>query len=97
MLIAGERAYIVDWAWACKGAAWAELAMLAFRLMAAGHTIQSAEAWGRAFPSWQDGTPLAEFVSANARSWQRAALRDPQDWKVRAAHRAQRWADHHDI
>lgn len=93
VLIADGQAYLVDWAWACKGAEWAELAMLVFRLMAAGHTIDSAEAWGRAFPSWQDGHSLNAFVRANAQSWDRAAQRDPQDWKVRASQLARQWVD----
>ncbi|MFP3963761.1 phosphotransferase [Actinomadura fulvescens] len=93
VLITPERAYLVDWAWACKGAPWAELAMLAFRLMAAGHTIESAVAWGQSFPAWDDGEPLTAFVAANAQSWERAAQHDPQDWKVRAADVAQQWAD----
>ncbi|SEG74379.1 Phosphotransferase enzyme family protein [Thermomonospora echinospora] len=95
VLITPRRAYIVDWAWACKGAAWAEPAMLAFRLMAAGHTVESAEAWGRSFPSWTDGRPLAAFVAANARVWERAAQQDPQEWKIRAAALARQWADYH--
>jgi hypothetical protein len=94
VLITPERAYIIDWAWACKGAAWAEPAMLAFRLMAAGHSTESAEAWGRSFPSWTDGEPLAAFVAANAQSWEQAARRDPQEWKIRAATLAQQWADY---
>jgi hypothetical protein len=93
VLIGLGRAYLVDWAWACRGAPWVELAMLAFRLMAAGHTIGAAEAWGRTFPSWADGKPLDAFVDANARSWRRAAERDPQGWKIRASRLAQKWAD----
>jgi hypothetical protein len=65
--------------------------MLAFRLMAAGHTVHAAEDWCRAFPAWQEGTALDAFVEANARSWHRAADKDPQEWKLRAARLAARW------
>ncbi|WP_119727922.1 phosphotransferase [Thermomonospora amylolytica] len=94
VLITPGRAYVIDWA--CKGAAWAEPAMLAFRLMAAGHDIASAEAWGRSFPTWQDGEPLTAFIHANADSWRQAARRDPQPWKLRAADLARQWAAHHE-
>ncbi|MEV0612856.1 phosphotransferase [Nonomuraea sp. NPDC050404] len=94
VLISGDRAVLVDWAWACKGAAWVEPAMLAFRLMVAGHPIDGAEGWGRELATWQDGTVLDEFVIANYRSWRRAADHDPQDWKLRAADMAHRWSLH---
>jgi hypothetical protein len=94
VLISADRAYLVDWAWACKGAAWAELAMVAFRLIVAGHTVQSAEEWGRSCPAWKGGRTLDAFVTANALSWQRAADRDPQEWKTRTARHAQQWVDH---
>ncbi|MCF6475744.1 aminoglycoside phosphotransferase [Nonomuraea sp. MG754425] len=94
VLVSGDRAVLVDWAWACKGAAWVEPAMLAFRLMAAGHSVEGAEDWGRGLATWQDGTALDEFVIANHRSWRRAADLDPLDWKVRAAGMAHQWSVH---
>lgn len=93
VLVTESRIYIVDWAWASKGAAWSELAMLSFRLMVCGHSIRSAEEWGRASTRWEDGKALTAFTSANAQTWRRAAQRDPQDWKVRAASLAQQWAE----
>jgi hypothetical protein len=95
VLITNDRAYIVDWAWACRGAPWVEIAMLVFRLMAAGHTIQEAEEWGAAFSNWDGGNALNAFVHANMRSWREAAEREPQDWKLRAAQLAQQWSERH--
>ncbi|WP_344478702.1 phosphotransferase [Nonomuraea monospora] len=97
VLISGDRAVLVDWAWACKGAAWVEPAMAAFRLMVAGHSIDEAEDWGRGLATWQDGTVLDKFVIANYRSWRQAADHDPRDWKLRAADMAHRWSLHRNM
>ncbi len=93
VIVAGERAVVVDWAWACRGAPWVELAMVAFRLMVAGHSVEDAEKWAAAFPTWNGDGALSAFVAANERLWRQAAEMDPQDWKLRAARLASRWAD----
>ncbi|CUU58945.1 Phosphotransferase enzyme family protein [Parafrankia irregularis] len=95
VLIAQGRAHIVDWAWACRGAPWVDLAMCAFGLMVAGHTIQAAEDWCRPSRVWTDGPHLDRFTAAHARVWAHAVSVDPSDWKQRAADIAQRWASAH--
>src|SRR6202035_4776557 len=53
VLITSGRGYLIDWAWPTRGAGWIDPACLIIRLIAAGHTPQSAEDTVRAFPAWQ--------------------------------------------
>ncbi|MCM3924697.1 phosphotransferase [Frankia sp. AiPs1] len=93
VLITGQRAMIVDWAWACRGAPWVDLALVAFLFMVAGHSVEEAEAWGATFPTWVDDGALTAFVTANERVWHQAAGMDAPGWKLRAARIAERWAE----
>lgn len=96
VLVTDERAYLVDWAWSCKGAAWIDPAFLVVRLLCAGHGPASAEAWVSQFPSW-DAAPaggIDGFAVLNGRLWERAVQRDPRAaWKEIAA-TSLAWAAH---
>ncbi|GII78110.1 hypothetical protein Sru01_30920 [Sphaerisporangium rufum] len=48
-----DRPWIVDWGFACRGAAWVEPVMLAPRLVAAGHSPAEAEDLLAAVPAWR--------------------------------------------
>ncbi|WP_250028800.1 phosphotransferase [Paractinoplanes maris] len=46
---------LVDWSMPCRGAAWIDTALMAIRLIRAGHSPEQAEAWARGIPVWSTG------------------------------------------
>jgi hypothetical protein len=88
------RAHIIDWAWPTRGAAWIDPACFVYRLMAAGHTPRSAEAWARYTPAWAGASEAAisVFSRANARLWAEIAQDDPDPWKQQMATITHEWA-----
>jgi hypothetical protein len=95
LLIAGGWAYLIDWAWPTRGAAWIDPCCLLIRMIAAGHTAPDAEAWASKTPAWHTA-PLGAldiFARACVRMWQSIADHDPQPWKQRMAEAAREWAD----
>ncbi|MBR7827573.1 phosphotransferase [Actinospica sp. MGRD01-02] len=97
VLITNERAWLVDWAWATRGAAFIDLALLLPRLIAAGHSPDQAEAWAAKHTVWQDANPAAitAFAAAISRLWGQLAERHA-DRKARQpiVDAAIIWADH---
>lgn len=57
LLVDDGTVTIIDWAWASRGAAWIDPAFMVIRLMAAGHTPESAESWARRIPAWRTAPP----------------------------------------
>jgi hypothetical protein len=53
ILIGGGRARVIDWAWSRLGSAAVDIAFLIARLVAAGHTPASAQAWAESIPVWR--------------------------------------------
>ncbi|WP_234367614.1 phosphotransferase family protein [Streptomyces pluripotens] len=90
VLIVGERARLVDWAWPTRGAAWIDPGALALRLMDAGHPVEAAVAFAGRFPSWRDAEPeaLAAFGAATSALWREIAEEDGTPWKQGMAERA---------
>ncbi|MFJ3933598.1 aminoglycoside phosphotransferase [Streptomyces sp. NPDC090029] len=90
-------AYLVDWAWASRGAAWLDAAYWVVWLMAAGkHDPQSAEKWAARIPAWQTGAQEAvtAFALATANLWEEIAGADPDPWTAMVLDAAQRWSEH---
>ena len=54
VLVTDRRAWLVDWAWATRGAGFIDLGCLIPRLIAAGHDPWEAEAWAARHQAWQD-------------------------------------------
>ncbi|MEV1200438.1 phosphotransferase family protein [Microbispora rosea] len=52
ILITRERVQVIDWSFACQGAPWGDLALLAPRLIQAGHTPEQMEQFLAGMPSW---------------------------------------------
>jgi hypothetical protein len=97
VLITDERAWLVDWAWATRGAAFIDLALVLPRLIAAGHSPDDAEAWAAKHPVWQDANPeaITKFASAITRLWNQLAEKDPDaPWRRPMVEAAATWADH---
>jgi len=96
MLISDGRGLLIDWAWPTRGAGWIDPACLIIRLIAAGHTPQSAENAVQDVPAWQaaPGEGLAIFARACARMWQEINDANPVDWTQHMAHAARDWQQH---
>lgn len=97
VLITQDRAWLVDWAWSTRGAAFIDLALVIPRLIAAGHSPDDAEAWAAKHTAWQDANPTAVtvFAHAVARLWRQLAHNDPDAaWRRPMVEAAAIWAIH---
>lgn len=93
VLITPDRAWIVDWAWPTRGAAFIDPALLILRLIDAGHDPAAAEDWAAQLPAWKAADPAAInlFAAANARVWRQIANDEQGSWKQRMAEAADDW------
>lgn len=66
ILVGADGARVVDWAWSRTGAAVVDVAFLVARLVAAGHTPESAERWANDLPAWYATSPTAKTALAVA-------------------------------
>ncbi len=92
-----SAAYLVDWAWASRGAAWLDAAHWAVWLMAAGkHDPQSAEEWAARIPAWQAAKleAVTAFALATANLWEEIAGDSPDPWTATVLDASRRWAAH---
>jgi hypothetical protein len=97
VLITEERAVLVDWAWATRGAGFIDPACAIPRLIAAGHTIAMAESWAAQTIAWQRADPSAIdlFAGALASGLRQAADNDSTgEWRRPMVEAAHRWADY---
>lgn len=95
VLITGDRAVLIDWAWPTKGAGWIDPACLILRLIAHGHTTHSAEHVVRNTPQWQTApaASVAVFARASAAMWNEIAAVNPADWAQGMAKASTDWAN----
>ncbi|MFE0374182.1 aminoglycoside phosphotransferase [Streptomyces inhibens] len=91
-----DRARIVDWAWASRGAGWIDPALWAIWLISRGHTPTEAEQWAAHLPAWGSASPEAvdAFAAASARLWDEIAGDEPDAWTQRIQSAAASWSDH---
>jgi hypothetical protein len=89
-----RTAWIIDWAWPTRGAAFIDPACFLLRRMLGGHTVTQAEAWAAQCDSWAAASDNAidAFALACARLYADIAHEDPQPWKQRLATAARDWA-----
>ncbi|GAB7183742.1 hypothetical protein ATKI12_3573 [Kitasatospora sp. Ki12] len=95
VLVQDDRALLIDWAWATRGAPWIDPALWVIWLIAAGgHGPAAAEAWAAEVPAWETGDPAVvdAFAQAQARLWADIAGESPDPWTAGLAQAAQRWA-----
>ncbi|MFD4629289.1 protein kinase [Streptomyces sp. NPDC058284] len=97
-IIIGERdVWVVDWSWPTRGAAFIDPACLALQLIAAGHTVESAESRVSQCAVWSKSDPAAidAFARANLRMYRTQAKRFPdQAWLGAMEATAQSWVDY---
>jgi hypothetical protein len=100
VLMTEDRAWLVDWAWATRGAAFIDPALLIPRLIVAGHTPAEAEGWAEESAAWKgaDQAAVTLFSLAVARLLRKLADGDPAGaWRRPMVEAAQRWAVHRGV
>lgn len=92
----GDRARLVDWAWATRGTAWLDAGYWIIWLIAAGHTPASAERWAAEIPSWHTAPAegITAFATANHNLWSEISNAEPDPWTQRLATAAATWHAH---
>ena len=98
-VLVSHRAYLVDWAWPTRGAAWIDPACWIVWLMASGHPARSAERCAALIPSWQDAPAksLAEFARVQARMWAGIAAESSERWTQSVAAASAQWASYRNM
>ncbi|MBW1601366.1 phosphotransferase [Streptomyces sp. JJ66] len=94
-VLVGDSAYLVDWAWATRGAPWLDAGYWVVWLMAAGgHEPESAEEWAARIPAWRTAprNGVTAFAGANANIWEEIGGNDPEPWTARMVIASRRWA-----
>ncbi|GAA4235503.1 hypothetical protein GCM10022254_42830 [Actinomadura meridiana] len=96
LLGADGSVYLVDWAFAGRGAAFLELALLVPWLLKAGHTPAEAEGWLSRFPAWTSTGQAAIdlFSRVFADKWKLNLVTNNAEWTKEHADAARQWADH---
>jgi RIO1 family len=96
VLMDAGTAWIIDWAWPTRGAAFIDPACILLRLMLGGHTAAQAEALAAQCDSWSAASDKAidAFALASARLYAEIAHEEFQPWKQRYAAAARDWAQH---
>jgi hypothetical protein len=96
ILLGLERAWIIDWAWPTRGAAFIDAGCFLIRAIAAGRSASRSEALASMCPGWQQAPSAAidVFALASARLYGEIARNDPQPFKQRLAAVAHEWACH---
>lgn len=90
------RAFLVDWAWPTRAAAWIDPACWVVWLIAAGHTPQEAERRASAVPAWAQAREdaLDVFARVQSRLWDEIAEVTDAPWAERVRSAAARWEEH---
>ncbi|MFI6451914.1 phosphotransferase family protein [Streptosporangium amethystogenes] len=90
------RTYVIDWAFAVRGAAWVDAVMLAPRFIEAGHTPEQTEALLARVPAWRSAA--ADAVTGLAALWTLFRLYkarfgpvEGRDFRARAAEAGRAW------
>ncbi|WP_328547155.1 aminoglycoside phosphotransferase [Streptomyces platensis] len=91
----GDRARLVDWGWATRGASWLDAGYWVIWLIASGHSPASAERWAAEVPAWHTAPAegIAAFAAANRNVWDEISTADPDPWTLRLAAAAATWHD----
>lgn len=93
-ILISDRAYLVDWAWPTRGAAWIDPACWVVWLIAYGHAPHTAESWADRIPSWRDApaSALDEFARIQASMWDGIDEDSSESWTKSLAQASRQWA-----
>jgi hypothetical protein len=96
VLITRDRAFLVDWAWPTRGAGWIAPACMVLRLMANGHSAESAERVFADVPAWYEAPAdgLMVFARASARRWAEIPDAGAPQWAQDMKKAARAWMEH---
>lgn len=96
LLISDGAVKVIDWAWSTRGAAWVDPAFMVIRLMAAGHSPESAESWACRVPAWRAAPAKAvtAFAATVLGLWEHKTRTAPRPHSQRLTEVARRWARH---
>lgn len=91
--LVGDQVWLVDWAWACLGPAWVDVAFMVLRLIYAGHTCAEAETWAATVPTWAAASDeaLLAFAVAVSGVWGFKSRTDPARHRDELTSAARRW------
>jgi hypothetical protein len=95
IILSGGRLWMVDWAWASRGAAFIDPACALPWLITAGHSAAQAEAWAQSTSGWDRADPAAIdlFATAIQRIWREIATHNPGSrWQADLADAAETWS-----
>lgn len=98
LVLGDQRAYLVDWAWASRGAPWVEIALLIPRLINYGHTPEQAEIWACQFQAWKQAPPEAvdSYLKASLRRWETSSHENPT-WLKAMTSSSRHWATYRNL
>ncbi|MBH1938362.1 protein kinase [Streptomyces sp. AV19] len=99
-MVGDAGAWLIDWSWPTRGAAFIDPACFVVQLISAGHSPESAEGWAARCTAWENADPKAidAFAAADLRMHRAIADRRPDEaWLTAMAEAAQAWADHRGI
>lgn len=94
IIVQGDTAFMVDWAWATRGAAWLDAGYWVIWLMAAGgQPPKQAESWAAQIPAWNSAPfeGITAFSAANADMWREIGGEDPDPWTARMVAASRDW------
>ncbi|MFC5188064.1 protein kinase family protein [Actinomadura harenae] len=96
VLVTDDSAWIIDWAWPTRGAAWIDPACWVIWLIASGHPPAEAETWAARMPSWSSAPyqAVTEFACAQTAMWRGIASDNGEPWTRDMAEAAHRWTEH---
>ncbi|WET81169.1 phosphotransferase [Amycolatopsis sp. QT-25] len=96
IMVGGDRAWVIDWAWSRTGAAWVDAAHLVVRLIDQGHDPETAEQWAATTFAWRTASSraLTAFSVALLGMWTYLHHIDPLPMRARLATAARRWTEH---
>lgn len=96
-MVGQGQAWLVDWAWATRGAPWLDAGYWVVWLIAeGGHTPEIAEQWASRIPAFRAAPEggLNAFAVANESVWTEIAEQSPDPWTHSVHTAAKAWASY---
>jgi hypothetical protein len=95
VLVHHGTARLIDWAWPTRGAGFIDPACWLVRLIAAGHSPESAEGWASRCPAFATApnAAITVFAHASSRMWDEIEQHERVPWKQDMAKAAHQWRE----